>query len=109
RVGMEKQQHVPGGGGCAGIHLPGAARRGGENLRRWRGLRDRPVQAAAVRDQDFAEGRMAKGSERRTDVLGFVEGGDDDRNGHSCVGRAGGWGGEGGLMRRAGFLEVSMK
>src|SRR5436309_5121176 len=105
---MEEQERVPAGGGGGDVHLPGAAPRCRQDLGDGRGLRDRPVVTPSVPNQDFAEGRMMEPAERRTDVLRFVEGGNDDRDGHSCGGAVGG--GEGGrLMRRTGFLAKRMK
>src|SRR5256712_11420742 len=102
---MKEQERVPAGGGGGDVHLPGAACRCRQDFGDGRGLRDRSVVTPSVSDQDFAEGRMVEPGERRTDVLRFVEGGNDDRDGHSCGGAGGGWGGGGGrMMRRAGFF-----
>src|SRR2546428_14114246 len=107
---MKEQERVPAGGGGGDVHLPGAACRCRQDFGDGRGLRDRSVVTPSVSDQDFAEGRMVEPGERRTDVLRFVEGGNDDRDGHSCGGGAGGWGGGGGRMRRpAGLLAERME
>src|SRR5207249_6798755 len=110
RVGMEEQERVPAGGGGGDVHLPGAACRCRQDFGDGRGLRDRSVVTPSVSDQDFAEGWMVEPGERRTDVLRFVEGGNNDRDGHSCGGAVGGCGGEGGrLMRRTCFFAKRMK
>jgi hypothetical protein len=80
-VGVEKQEDVALGDRGGLVHLGGASGGGAEDDRaRSAGNFSGAIGAATVGDDDFDLGMTGDVGERRGEIVGFVEGGNDDGN-----------------------------